>query len=229
MTLAQGFAYVTLANGLYVVQHATAEDGKVTDYDYDAALNLVATTVSPGATDQRVQSYSYDPLGRLETTTNFDGSTTTLGYNNRGLVTSRVVMPPGGQGSTALFSATYGYDDLGRLTSEKVGADAVGTTYEYTPSSQIRKVIDPDGVVTTSSYDALYRPYTVTDFRNGVRSFTATNAYDNASNLTARTWQDVDQVNGGVQNLTTTYGYDGLDRLVSITDPASHESHYYYD
>jgi YD repeat-containing protein len=76
-----------------------------------------------------------------------------------------------------IFSATYLYDELSRITSENRIISALtgdspnygsyGISYEYTLSGQLKKVTDPFSSPTNLSYDSTGRPQSVTGSFNG--------------------------------------------------------------
>ncbi len=192
-----------------------------TRYDVDANLNITGVLIAEGTTDEREYAYTYDGFSRLATALTPDNTLTTLTYTPRGQVASRVVT----QGGSTLYSAAYTYDARGRLVTEKVGADGSGMRYTYTNASQVRTTIDPDNAITTYAYDGVYRLHTATDALGNKQ----TNAYDANSNVLTATQYDVNGAGGSNQTLTTTYGYDNLDRVKSITDHASHVTGFTYD
>ncbi len=138
------------------------------------------------------------------------------------------------------------YDDTGFVETETIGTDI--TRYEYQGDSGKRgfptRVTDPEGIVTELVYDE--RGLLVSRTRNdtlisehghderGGETVTVRHVGDNETlriervldslgRLRLHTVEQV-EVEGGTQDLVTSYGYDGLGRLQSVETPSG-ETH----
>jgi RHS repeat-associated protein len=150
-------------------------DGYHAGWDYDAAER--ATYVRNGAGTPIVE----------------------LGYTPRGERAFRRVLPSLGS------SASYGYDDAGRLSS--LGLDLARTSadqsysFAYNPASQIvARTGSNDAYASTTAYN-VSRSYSVNGLNQYTTAGTATFAYDANGNLTS--------------DGTDSYVYDAENRLVS--------------
>jgi len=170
---------------------ATTRDanGRVTRYTYDPALNQDMVKEAQNTADPITTTYAYDPAGNLRTLT-----------DQRGLVTAHT------------------YDPLGRpLTvtgpDPQNGQGAPVTTYNYIDAE--RKVTQTGPIAgrqIVAVSDPLGRPATVTYPQGdaGAQAFTLTYEYDGVGNRKRL---------GHSLLGDTTYSYDALDRLTSVTSP----------
>ena len=211
--------------------------GNATDYAYDSLNRLVSTTdpavPSPSGSGsvRPVTAYAYDSFGNLVSVTNARGFTTTYGYDvlNRRTTTVDAF----GSTSTTTYDAvgnarsatdelgrttTYDYDGQNRLlrvTRPAPGGTGPGAnvhpvvTYGYDAVGNRTQVTDERGNVTRFVYDELNRPV----LRIDALGHTSGQTYD-AVGRVASTFDDV-----GSDRRVTTYAYDRLDRVVSITQP----------
>ena len=156
--------------------------------------------------DNQVFTYGYDALSRLTGVYEGAGTTTvldTFAYGNNGLLDTRTE----GAGS----SATYGWDDAGRLTGQTDafagGTGNVGWTFGYNPASQITSETRDNDAYAWTGAVAVDRNYAV----NGLNQYTsagpASFTYDANGNLTA--------------DGTSTYTYDVENRLVKAVTGAT--------
>jgi len=204
---------------------------RVTEYKYDAADNPTEVTrTAAGTSRTEVVRAEYNKLG-LPTKQIIENGTvdlmSTMGYDQRGLLTS-VTDPRGNAaGATAAdYTTTLHYDVLGRLAEkieppvqvDKAGNSATAqpvTRYGYNTVGEQTHVTDPEGRTTTTTFDKAGRPVTVT-----APSYTPpggspitpaiTNTYDDAGQLISTT---------DPRGNTTSFEYDKLGRQVRITDP----------
>jgi len=107
---------------------------------------------------------------------------------------------------------TYTYDQLNRLT-KKTYPDSTTVNYTYDNDSRLTQVSDPTGTYqfTFDNMGRLTSTTTSYAFLTG-RNFTSSYGYDAASNRTSFT----DPENG-----STTYVYDTLNRLQTLTPPSA--------
>ncbi|MFZ4233784.1 RHS repeat-associated core domain-containing protein [Streptomyces murinus] len=153
--------------------------------------------------------YSYDSTGQL-TGIAYGGSGNTsrsLGYDAQHRLTSDQLTTPGG---TTEASASYGYDNVGHVTSQTTAgtADAASNTYGYDKAGRLTSW--NNGSTTTSyGYDATGNR---TSVNNGS---TTTSASFNARN------QLTDTTTG---SSSTTYAYTARGTLASVAGPQGTES-----
>lgn len=183
-----------------------------TDFNYDAAGQLISVDELVIAGQTRTTSYAYDQLGRLIRVVQPDLATgmgtaigempgpdipfTTYTYNIIGDLLSV---------TDALgYATTYNYDGLGRLiTRTDENGDSVGFSYDLIGNlltlTDPPSNASPQGNTTTWTYDDLNRAKTETNELGDTRLY----EYDLAGNLVQRT----DRI-----GRVSTYGYDSLDR-----------------
>jgi RHS repeat-associated protein len=172
----------------------------VTTYGYDSESNL--TSIKDA--NNNTTSFSYDAFGRVIKTTFPSGRIETYGYDNVGNLTSKT------DRKNQLI--TYTYDQANRLI-KKGYPDTSTVNYTYDDDSQLTQVTDPTGTYqfTFDNMGRLSGTTTNYSFLTG-RSFTTAYTYDAASNRTGFT----DPENG-----STTYAYDTLNRLSTLTPPSA--------
>ena len=163
------------------------------NYGYDANGNRTSLRKRDGT----VIYYSYDALNR-QTLKNLPGSAddVSYGYDLRGLQT--YARYPSGQGVNS------SYDGFGRLTASTTTLGGVNRTlsYQYDANGNRTRVTHPDGVYFQYHYDQLDRATAI--YQSGSTEITRI-SYDNKGRRSTLT-------NG----ITTSYGYDGLNRLSSL-------------
>jgi len=113
--------------------------------------------------------------------------------------------------------STKVYDRAGRLYQIKVGDDT--TTYEYFDNGNLQKLTYPNGLTAEYTYYADNRLHTLAN-KNGLTITSAYN-YDYDANGNRVTVLDSDG--------TTTYAYDELNRLESVTEPSGKVTAYTFD
>jgi YD repeat-containing protein len=103
-------------------------------------------------------------------------------------------------------TATYAYDDDGRLAGVSKGGAT--TSYSYDPAGNPIQVQLPpsNGYVETRAYDRAGRVASIQHAKAGVPLASASYVYDAVGNPTS-----VTTLSG-----VTSYGYDALDRLVDV-------------
>jgi len=202
--------------------------GRETIYEYDV-LNrlkkinyLSATNPVPMLT----ATYNYDDLSRLTGATNENG-TVNFTYDTRGRVKT----------STDVFGhlVEYAYDAASNRTQLKLDS-AVHTTYNYDDVNRLTQLTDEASQNFTFGYDIVNR-LTSKTLPNGV---TMTFDYDGMSRLTrlkdatstATLFDRQYQYNPANQiaqiaepSQTRNFGYDNIDRLISMTNGTSNESY----
>lgn len=212
-----------------------------------------ATGASPA---QFTTTFTRDDDGRTLTVTDPLGHATTYGYDGNGNRTS--MQDANGHQTTYTFdnddeltivhrpdttTVRTGYDADGNVTSQTDGASQV-TGYGYDALNHVASMAspptaaNPNGIVTTYSYDAADRLSTVVNASNQ----TATYGYDAAGRLTSIDYSnpatpdvsygyDADNRRTSMTDGagTTSYSFDSLGRITDTTDGAGHHLHYDYD
>ncbi len=192
-------------NGDDEVTKATYSDGSADTYTYDADGNLLSDAGPSGTT-----TYTYDALGRVTSETTPDGHTSSLGYDPAGEVTS--FTDAGG-------TLGYSYDPAGNLTGVtepggNCGSSASGcTTFAYNNDGALVQASYPNGMTQSYSYDDTGRLGSqIAELPGGTKIFDQSYAYtgsgDTATSL-------ISSATNSLTGVTTTYGYDALDRLTA--------------
>jgi RHS repeat-associated protein len=218
---------------------ATTTEGTLTTlmgYDLNGALVSMTdarnrtTTLTPNAFNER--GAVKDPLGIARITTN-DGA-------GRPVETRVVKTAPNGDRLLLQWS-TQEYDALGRVTKnvqklfnapllipptgDPAGAIDITTRTIYDDVARKITTIDARGNQAVTDLDELGRVVRMTDpMGNKIET-----TYDVRGNKTAEARIDR-EVDGSTRTFTTTYEYDGENRLVSIIDPQGQTAaQYEYD
>ncbi len=189
---------------------------------FDNNDNLLSQTMTGGnATDSRRSIYTYDTAGRLSTSsviTDTQTITTKASYDQRGLLISQTDPRGNTSGaSSADFTTTYRYDELGRqiaVSAPPVQTEAVG------------------GIGTKAVATALNGYNTFGDLAE-TQSATGkiqTNTYNAGGQLIASVWPayTAPGTNTAVTPIVR-YAYDKIGQLTTLTDPYGKEQTYRYD
>ena len=183
---------------------------QTTEYDYDAAGNLVAIRrlkggTGPHETDAEILR-TYDEHGNKTSETDPEGNITRFTCDSAGNTTSR----EDPNGSVWLYS----YDDAGNLLST---SDPLGnrTVYEYDDAGKLARTEDPRGNETSYAYDERGRTVGVTDAYGN----TARTEYDADGNIVSRTDRE---------GRKTLFEYDPEGRLVKTIDGNGNEIEHVY-
>lgn len=252
---------LTFAHAGGHVVSATDPAGHATSYAYDAAGNLTSVADPMG----RTWKFSYDADHLLLSMTDPNGGKSTNTYDDADRVIKQVDAagramtwaytgdPDSATGSTTTVhdargtESQYRYEFL-KLAEVKAGvgtAAGATTTFEHDPSTfNCTKITDPNGHVTTRSFDVRGDLLTTTDPLGHTRSFTydaqgdlltATDADGTTTTLTYdargnRLSTSTPLTGGGAAAWSYTYGTGAAasDRLTA-TDPDGHTSTYAYD
>jgi YD repeat-containing protein len=176
----------------------TDPNGVTTESEYDL-LGRMTKAIQKGAVpaEDLVTEHVYDVFGDLRRTTLPAGNVIEYGYDDAGRLTSIERKP---DFATPGERIVFELDNAGNRTREDlqgwVGSQWVTeatTSYLYTTRCRLDQVLHPDGSITEHAYDC-----------NG--------------NL-ARTWDANHPSAGQTAPPTTTYTYDPLDRLATVTQP----------
>lgn len=194
----------------------------------------------------------YDQFGRVIVIEDAMRNQKRLSYDKAGNVTIERFFEQKDDGSFVLLSRSeYKYDELNRRTyvgnnlfqdplpvanikTDYMASPGPGvliaTKYFYDPKGRLVRIINAKGQNTTFEYDALDRKKAETDQLNN-RSETQ---YDANGNVTRRDIFEsiIDPVTGretGKELFSTSYDYDELDRMTTVTDSIGNITKHAYD
>jgi large repetitive protein len=237
----------------------TDPDGNTTTYVYDPAGELVQTSdpAVPVETDggtavetHPVTTTGYDTFGEQTQAVDPDGNVTTTGYDGDGNVASQTLpsyTPPGsatpvtatttnaydGDGNLVKQTdplgnvTTSAYDQLGDLTSVTAPNNGV-TSYSYDDDGNKVAEVNPTGARTQYTYDYLDRMDTsaVLERYPSPQALTTDYAYTPSATDPGGAWLSGVTTPDGV---TTSYGYNAVGELTSLTDGAGNTTTTGYD
>ena len=146
---------------------------------------------------------------------------TTLGYDARQRLTSRKIKDYGPGGTVIYPTTTYSYDYVGNLSSVE-DPDLVTVTYVRDDAHRLRDVVDNAGN---------YIHYTLDVMGHRVQEDTY-DPTDTLKRTLSRTFDDLNRLEsvvGASPTNVTTYGYDGQDRVSTITDARGFATQQSYD
>ncbi|HZQ21445.1 MAG TPA: DUF6531 domain-containing protein [Terriglobales bacterium] len=154
--------------------------------------------------NNNVTTFEYDAFGRVTKTTFPSGNIETYSYDaNNNLITKT---------DRKNQTITYTYDLANRLTA-KTYPDSTSVAYTYDKASRLTQVTDPTGTY-SFTFDNMGRLISTSTNYTLLpsKTFTTSYTYDKASNRTGFTDPE-----GG----STTYAYDTLNRLSTLTPPSA--------
>jgi RHS repeat-associated protein len=223
----------------------TDYNGNVTNYVYDLTRNLeTSRTEAYGTSIARTITTTWNSTWRQPALITEPNRTTAFTYDSLGNVLTKTVTDTS-VSPNVVRTWTWTYDSYGRmLTSKGPRTDVNGTTTYtyYTCTSgyqcgELDTVTDPVGNVTTyNTYNAHGQPLTITD-PNGV---VTTLTYDARTRLTSRkvgteTTSFAYYPTGLLETVTLpdastiSHTYDGAHRLTKVTDSAGNYISYTLD
>lgn len=182
--------------------------GRATRYDYDAAGHLLRSTAPDGGVTQM----EYDADGMLAAVTDPRPLQTRYAYNGFGQVLS--------QSSPDTGTTSYAYDSAGRLASKTL---ANGKVIQYAWDSLDRLISRAgNGVTETFFYD------------EGAFGKGRLTRFSDATGYTAYAYNAFGQMTSQLNNMfgtgfTTSWSYDEMGRLSSLSYPTGLVLHYHYD
>ena len=184
--------------------------GEVQSYTYDANGNLLTMVDSTGTTVR-----TYDALNRnISKIVPIIGKSTyeyDLPVETTGEYAERTTDP---KGNVTLNT----YDKVRRLSKVTVGEDT--TEYRYYVNGRRSMVTYPDGTKEVYNYD---RNNQVKDLVNSKEDRTAISSYHYTYDAAGNQLTKVEEKG------TTTYTYDNLNRLSSVSEPSGKVTSYTYD
>lgn len=209
-------------------------------FDYDGNENLV-TTIHGLEGTPKTTIFTYDGYDRRTSTLDAMGNEKVFTYDANDNVVEETVLGelldiPGSAGNVPMFTTTYAYDAMDRLTvSEQlhfdpatqtpIGDGANTTTRTYEVIDLLDTVTLDDGRLITVDYDSALRIATIVDGAGNTKDYD----YDANDNVLSVTETDTSTLGSPDEVFVTTYTYDGLDRLVRTTDSIGNETDYLYD
>ena len=237
----QGQAHTFDANGFLASR--TDFESNITTYINNSRGLETSRTEASGTVDARTITTKWHTTLRLPTKITDNDKETTFTYNTAGQVLTRTekdlttsntrtttftydsngnVLTIDGPRTDIDDTTTFTYDVSGNRASMSVDPDGAGsvpaqvTNYtSYDNSGRLLSMTDPNGVVTTQTYDARGRLITRT-----VAGAITTFDYDNVGNVTKITLP-----NGSY----LAYTYDAAQRLTNIEDNAGNKISYTLD
>ncbi len=207
----------------------TDPNGRVMTYTYNAA-DLLATLIEtppPGGGLTRTTTFTYDAAGQITQLITPDAITLTLDYDPNGRLiritnnlnekieyaydgeSNRIRTDIKDPDGTLATTAQQTFDNLDRLLTvaqpHVPGTDSI-TQLQYDTSGNVIGQTDPNGNLSSISYDAGDRLAQSTDAASGSTAY----IYDDNDNITQMT-----APNGAI----TTYTYDALSRRLTEASP----------
>ena len=192
--------------GAHALRTCTDAAGQVSGEVCDAAGRVLRQVSASGA----VTEYSYDACGRVASVTDADGVMTEYRYD----ADSRLVAKT----RAGVVVESFVYDACGRLLERRAGTKLVGR-YAYDAAGRVVRCVDAAWGTRSFSYDACGRVVKAVSGVGGTSFFD----YDGAGRLLAR------RVATSEGFATTSYAYDAVGNVVSVTDPFGAVTKYAYD
>lgn len=229
--LSTRYVYETTAGKTHQLRFVLSPTGQVTENIYNTAGQVGSVIRYAGGTYD-VGSLGVDALPTLAQMVTWTGQQAKSGwqrtdntYDSRGnldLSTAYASVDANGLGVSAGSSSTqYVYDQAGNLL-QKIDGRPFVTDYTYDGLNRVTSAKDPvSGLLTVTSYkDASLQ--TVVTSANGL---VTTLTYDAAGRVVSMARSASSEGALG----TTTYTYDSLNRLSSVTQPTGEKSYFVYD
>lgn len=187
-------------------------DATTITYTYDAYGNPLSETDGRG----NAKTFTYDAYDRLIATLSAEGVRDEILYdaNNNRSKTSRTLA----SGAKATSDVIYNLlDKPTTLTADIDTNTRASISYTYDENDQLLTTTYPNGQVEMRTYDTLDR--LIEKKHVGLTEFVTSYTYDPNGNVLTET------KNGQ----TTTFTYDGFDRLLSSRDPSGLQTFLTYD
>jgi YD repeat-containing protein len=210
---------------------AVGYNGVTTKYTYDLARNLELTrTEAFGLPEQRVTTTEWHPTYRIPVQVAEPKRRTIYAYYPNGELKTRTVQATTDASGANAFTAaltgaarTWSYTYNAQWQVETITGPVAGdiTTYAYDASTgDLRTITNAVGHVTRfDEYDGNGRAGLVTQ-PDGVKI---------RSRYSPRGWLESSTVSDGGIDLTTSYGYDNVGQLKTLTAPDGSVISYTYD
>lgn len=204
--------------------------GQTTNFAYDTLNRHVFTHLPAiGAAPRGQRFVKYDQVGNVTETTNEIGAREIWTYNQMDLPRTHGIVERFPTGTTA--TTTFDYNDLGQKTWQRDPLNHV-TTYEYLQTGETYRSTDPTGAIWQWTWDAAGRMTSAIDPLNRSTKTIYNPAGEpvtqqrlNASAAVVTQTSATFDANGNRtsvtdgRGVTTTFGFDGLNRLSSVSVP----------
>ena len=194
-----------------------------TRYEYDHRGNLLKTFLADNIGSQRrIVENTYDARDRLVSTSGGPEGTMSYRYDER----NNMVEHTDGNGDKTVFF----YDRMGRQT-DIISAEGTHTHHIYDPNGDLRETRVATDAITSLPVDPYGEPpvqsgsYRATKFEYDLRGRMTKSIVENVLTVGF----DGTNVSTGQSDLTTTYTYDAMDNIVSMTDPNGNSEYTWYD
>jgi len=190
------------------------------DYTNHYAYDAMQRVSHAWDNDNHDQTFTYNAYGSLLTQTDTIANVTTKyeynAFNLLHAVVENYIDGAAPNHETNVRTA-YAYNALGLLETV-TNARNYNTTYQYNALNQLWKVIDPLQHTTTYEYDLLGNPKTLQDANGNSTTY----GYDAAGRLNA-----IDYPGGSPTVAEIRFGYDPLSRVTGMDDSLGHTTWVY--
>jgi RHS repeat-associated protein len=218
----------TLPRGL--LRTVTDSLGRQTSYDYNTHGLMTTATFAVGTADEAHVINTYDGSDRLTSSTDEIGRVTTYAYDALDrLITLTLPDPDGAEEEYESPVYHYQYDEVGRLIKE-IDPLERETSYTYNGLGQLVRIERPDHddddelTTTEFGYNEAGLQTTVLDPIGRL----TTSVYNALGQLYQQILPDPDGAGVEYSSPVTTYVYDRLGRVISVTDPLGNATTYAY-
>ncbi|TCM48856.1 DNRLRE domain-containing protein [Kribbella sp. VKM Ac-2568] len=248
-------SYNVGGNGFYgELIRKVSPEGRTWTFGYDPLGNLTSVTDPKGnataTADDYVTKYTYDPLGQLKTSTDANNNTTTYSlYHDTGYPTK--ITDPLTKSTDFTYdvrgnvltvtdakikTSTYTYDLFGRPLTSKVPKDQQANLYITTPAplydanDNVTQATAPNGAISTNAYDdadqliSSKAPKDLTTDPDRETKY----EYDVVGNLLRQT-EPKGSLTPDTTDFVTSYSYDPVYQLLSVTNAQNDKISYSYD
>ncbi|MFI6833788.1 DNRLRE domain-containing protein [Kribbella sp. NPDC050241] len=254
-TPATVLSYNVGGNGFYgELIRKVSPEGRTWTFGYDPLGNLTSVTDPKGnataTADDYVTKYTYDPLGQLKTSTDANNNTTTYSlYHDTGYPTkitdaltksTDFTYDVRGNVLTVtdakIKTSTYTYDLFGRPLTSKVPKDQQANLFINTPApvydanDNVIQATAPNGAVSSNAYDdadqliSSKAPKDLTTDPDRETKY----EYDVVGNLIKQT-EPKGSLTPDTTDFVTSYSYDPVYQLLSVTNAQNDKISYSYD
>ncbi len=226
------YTYNAQNQRLSMTEAADTPDARTTIFGYLAAdidlpISVLTPSVAPGQVKQVTTTYDADRNPIQITQSGFTPTgapisrTLSMEYNALG----QIIRIDGPRLDVVDITVLEYYEctDGAQCGQLRRITNALGhaTSYDaYDAHGRVTRLTDPNGIVTTFTYDSRGRLRAVTQTPSAGASRVTVNNYDAAGQLQTATTPD---------GVTLTYGYDAAHNLRTITDNLGHRIEYDYD